>query len=192
MQRIFVAIEINEQIRTIARRQIDSLEAHADKTRVSWVKPQNIHLTLRFFGDVTDDELSAVNEAVAACAGQTEEFCFQVTGTGVFPNMRKPSVLWLGIRDTDGNLNQLKENLDQNFHALGYPIEKRKFHPHLTIARLRQPRSAIQIAKAHLDQTFDSSDVIVDRLVIYQSQLESTGAVYSERFSAELQSRKES
>ncbi len=147
--------------------------------RVGWEKPEKIHLTLKFLGDVDEAQLSQIKEAAIKAAAGLRPFLVTIENTGCFPSPGKARVLWLGLIDQTGNLRKLKEMLEERTAALGFEKETRPFAPHLTIARLREPQRSRELAEAWLQKQFEPVSFEVSALVIYESKLLPAGSVYS-------------
>ena len=105
----------------------------------SWSRVENIHLTLKFFGNVTLDRIPAISAAAARAVAELESFKIGVGNTGVFPRPSRPQVLWIGVSDPSGKLSDLHQRLDKECATEGFPKEDRAYRPHLTLARLRRP-----------------------------------------------------
>lgn len=132
--RLFVAIEIPGEIKARLRALIDRLRPAA---KLTWSPVENLHVTTKFIGEWPEPRLDGVKRALAAvpARGPIE---IAVRGLGWFPNARNPRVFWAGIEATDA-LRRLAESTEKNLESLGVAVEKREFHPHLTLARRRDP-----------------------------------------------------
>ena len=102
-----------------------------------------------------------------------------VGGTGVFPKSSRAQVLWIGVNDYSGRLLALQKGLEEEFSLIGFEKEDRAFRPHLTIARIRRPEGARQLADAHLKTEFKSQNIKVNDLIIFRSELSSGGSKYT-------------
>ena len=133
--RTFVCIEIPGSI----KQRIDRLqeELRRIKAQVSWAKPGNIHLTLKFLGDVEASRIDRVHKAVARAVTGIGPFRIEVEGAGCFPSPRSPRVLWIGLSQIPEALKQLSARIEDELAREGFPKEKRKFSPHLTIGRVK-------------------------------------------------------
>jgi 2'-5' RNA ligase len=179
MKRIFVAVDISEEARSRASRYIENLRRQFSELRVGWEKPEKLHLTLKFLGDTDDEQLGKLTEAVEKTAREIPNFTLQISDTGVFPSQRKARVLWLGVKDEQGNLRKLNEVLEGECEKKGFVPEKRDFKAHLTIARLREPEKSRALIEAHLRENFAALEFEVSEIVIYQSQFLSQGSRYT-------------
>jgi len=179
MKRIFIAVDISDEARRAAAGYIEGLRRGDRRLRVGWERPEKLHLTLKFVGDVTDEQLDALRDAVQAAALQAAPFTLAVGRTGVFPGGRKARVLWLGIEDATGALARLSERVEAECEKRGFDREKRAFRPHLTIARLREPDISAELVGRHLQTNFEPIEFGVAEIVIYESRLDSKGSTYS-------------
>lgn len=142
------------------------------------VPAENLHITLKFLGDVEVDAIRSVDQAVVdACHGESN-FEFDLVGTGVFPDERRPTVAWIGIERAEP-LARLVRRLEEGFEPLGFPRESREFRPHLTVARIKAkpPERMFDVLSTNADKKWGT--ISVDRVVLFESTLERRGAVYS-------------
>jgi len=102
-----------------------------------------------------------------------------LSGTGVFPRRSRPQVLWVGVEDASGRLSDLQQRLEDEFARAGFPKEDRGYRPHLTIARLRRPEDARELAEAHIQKKFSFIEVPVNKFALFRSQLSPKGSIYS-------------
>lgn len=177
--RTFIAIELPRELRGQISKHIAALRHDLPEVRASWTREENLHLTLKFLGDVSVTDIPKVSTAVETATHSLEPFQFVVTGCGVFPPRGQPKVLWIGTRDDSGHLRRLHENLERECEAVGFPREARAFSPHLTIARLRSTTGAGPLAHLHIDRSFDASLVQVCEVLLMRSELSSAGSRYT-------------
>jgi len=182
--RTFVCIEIPDSI----KQKMEDLENRLRRidAQVSWVKPSNVHLTLKFLGGVAADMIEAVSAAVERSARATTTFELEVQGTGCFPSPRSPRVFWVGLGSLPEALVQLYTSLEQELARLGFEREKRRFAPHLTIGRLRTPRNGAELAQKLIDIGFESEKFVAREVVVMRSQLKPTGSIYTPLSSSPL------
>ncbi len=178
MKRIFIAVDISDEARQMAASYIDALRRAFPKLRVGWERPEKLHLTVKFLGDVNDKELIEVRRSVENIAAAGFAFSVSLGGTGVFPPKGDPRILWLGAVD-NGHLAPIASALNDEFARLGFERERRKFSPHLTIARLRDPRASTELAAKHRAGVFGPVSFEVREIVLYESKLLPAGAVYT-------------
>jgi len=177
-KRLFIAVNISDEARRRAAAHIDKLRVSAKDVRVGWERPEKLHITLKFLGNVEDNLVAKVSDAAASVAAIFKPFRLAVVGTGLFPRIRQPRVLWLGIKNDDGSLRTLAVEIDMRLSQFGFVPEARPFSPHLTIARIRDPQKAKRLAESHLQSRFESVRFSVKELVVYESQPNPTGSVY--------------
>ena len=177
--RVFCAIEIPQQIRQQISKQAELLRTALPDVRVSWTKTDNIHLTLKFFGNVAQQRVLEVSAAASLAVEGLVPFPLRVEGAGSFPERGPARVLWIGINDSTEMLAMLQRKFDEECERIGFEREARAFHPHLTVARLRGPRGARALAGKHKQIGFEPADVEVNRLVVFRSQLSPKGSIYS-------------
>ncbi|MBM4288164.1 MAG: RNA 2',3'-cyclic phosphodiesterase [Deltaproteobacteria bacterium] len=177
MIRAFLAIDLPESYRAGLSAVQDYLkQSRAD---VRWVPVGNIHLTLKFFGDIAEDQVEAITQAATGVAQAAAPFTLGVQGVGAFPGPKSPRVIWLGLNGQTDILAQLVQDLEQAFAPLGFPPENRKFVPHLTLGRVRSSRGREDLARAlQLINIPSFPDFNVHGLVLYQSILKPQGAEY--------------
>ena len=139
--RTFVAVDLPEAVARVVGGVAQSLrEARIEGLRP--VRPEGVHLTLKFLGDVPNNRLDEVARAVSEAVASHRPFDISTGGFGAFPNTRRPLVLWAGIEGDAGPLMRLQADVDAALGALGFATETRPFHPHLTLARLGRGMSA--------------------------------------------------
>ncbi|MFQ5636982.1 MAG: RNA 2',3'-cyclic phosphodiesterase [bacterium] len=174
--RIFIAIEIPEPIKEKIAKLQEDLKAYQE--RVSWTKPGNIHLTLKFLGNVEQSRIPAVAGAVNKIAEQTRPFSLHVQDVGVFPNIKRPRIIWVGVTDLTAGSSALAGRLDLCLSDLGFQKERRKFSPHLTIGRIKAIPGA-EFLGVLSASTFAGGDFMVEEIAVIKSDLKPGGAVYT-------------
>jgi 2'-5' RNA ligase len=186
MKRIFIAVDISDEARRRAAAHIDELRIGVKNLRVGWERPEKLHLTVKFLGDATNEQLERLNGAVEQTASQARPFYLRTGKTGVFPSIRKARVLWLGLEDAGGELRYFHRILETECEKAGFARETRDFKPHLTIARLREPGKSAGLAATHLRAQIEPVEFEVPEIVIYESRLAPTGSVYRPVFKHKL------
>jgi 2'-5' RNA ligase len=175
--RSFICLEIPESIQSRIDKLQESLR-HTD-AQVSWTKPSNIHLTLKFLGGVEVSRIEPVGKAIERAAEGIGPFEVEVGGAGCFPSPRSPRVLWVGVSDVPEQLRRLYTNIEDELARQGFPRETRKFSPHLTIGRIRTPHNAAQVAEGLIASGFDSERFVATEAVLMRSDLRPTGSIYT-------------
>jgi 2'-5' RNA ligase len=190
--RAFIALEIPASIQQAIQQQTAGLRKSADSSLVRWVPADNLHLTLKFLGDVSSTNLQFVTQMLSREADQHPSFSMEISGIGAFPNPRRPRVIWIGIHAREV-LPALYHGLETATTRLGYPPEERPFSPHLTIGRVKQTVSPadLQRIRAALKATNIGQLGKADVTAVYlmKSDLKPTGSEYSRLFSAPLKSK---
>lgn len=177
--RVFCALELTPAARKRLIEHISRLQHLAPQIKASWSREHNLHLTLKFLGQVKTSRLSRLSKAAAAAVSGCPTFQISIEGPGVFPNSTRPRVLWLGIKENSGKLAQLHRSLEDACASEGFAKEPRPFHPHLTLARLRNPQNAQELAAAHQQLSFEPVDVRIAELLVLRSELSPNGSKYS-------------
>ena len=180
--RSFIAIELPDDL----RKKIGELEAKLtsrNQNYVRWVKPESIHLTLNFLGDVQAEKVPEIVKAMEVAAEGIPPFVLRVQDTGVFPNVRRARVAWVGLSGDVDKLVRLQKNLEIILEPLGFTPEGRDFTPHLTLARINDAASQDERQKFGelvLGTKFEGGVINVDGVSLMRSQLERTGAIYTQ------------
>jgi 2'-5' RNA ligase len=181
--RLFIAVELPEELKRVLTEIGREIGARIPPNTVRWVKPAAMHLTLVFLGETPAGKLDAIKEAAASAAARIPKTSFRAIGLGCFPNPRRPRVVWVGVEESAGNLERLKQMLDEELEPLGFRPEKRRFSPHLTLGRVG--RQASRQAEAELGQIVeratlrDVGGVDVTYIHLIRSDLRPSGAVYT-------------
>jgi 2'-5' RNA ligase len=191
--RSFIAIELPEEVKGGLARLRDKLE-RAEHTFVKWVDTGGIHLTLKFLGNIYFKQIAEITEVMKEASQEVSPFQLQISGLGAFPNLKQPRVVWVGVFGEVDRLLRLQQNIDSALVPLGFAREERPFTPHLTLARVRQGASSIQI-KSFGDlvtsTNFEMSySFEVKSVNLMKSQLMPQGAIYTRLSSARLEVRK--
>jgi 2'-5' RNA ligase len=177
--RTFVAVEIDDAVRRRAAGLIDRLRAEVEG--VSWVAPQNLHLTLKFLGEVDDARLPEVCRAVQAAVAAVGPFDFEVRGLGAFPRVQRPNNVWLGGGAGTEALAGLADRVESALKKLGFPREGKAFQPHLTLGRVRRggPAATALARRIAENASFNAGQSRIREVVVFSSQLSPQGAIYT-------------
>jgi RNA 2',3'-cyclic 3'-phosphodiesterase len=170
-------VPLPEDIRQRLATAIERLRPHA--ADVAWVAPANLHVTVKFLGQIDDSRVSAIAAAVGAAVAGHRAFTLHVAGLGAFPTPRRPRVLWAGLQDAGGWLARLAGSVDAAVAAVGVPAETRPFAAHVTLGRVRESRSLPDLGEA-LARGTAFGELSVDRVVLMRSELSPRGARYTE------------
>lgn len=187
--RAFIPIELPEEIRASLVQVADRLKARLEDVPIRWVPAENIHLTLKFLGDVSNSNYDLLTKILVAEAHNHQPFEMSVGGLGAYPNLRRPRVIWVGV-EAPNEMLVLQRSIDTETARLGYATEKRGFAPHLTLGRVSRNATAHQIRA--LSTVLQDSQVgflgvaRVHAIHLYKSELKPGGAVYTRLFTARL------
>ncbi len=174
--RLFLAIEIPEDVRAA----IASLlrEFHAIAPQVKWVRPESLHLTLKFLGETNPDQFDAIKHTLASIHFP-QAVTLDFSGLGFFPDATRLRVLWTGV-NSPANLQSIVTEIDRTMHGLGFPGEDRHFSPHLTLARISQPTLPPNLLAAIAKNSSRSfGSCMVSQFHLIESKLKSAGAEYT-------------
>jgi 2'-5' RNA ligase len=189
--RTFIAIEFgDEHHRALTDLQARLKRESATARAVRWVAPENIHLTLKFLGDVESGRMPDLQRAVVdACAGSAP-FTLRIAGAGAFPSMQRPNVVWVGVSGEIERAALLAQKIDDVCAALGFARDARAFSPHLTLGRVKRDASSSDrrgigemIANA---QVGNLGEVRVEHVGVMKSELHPGGSVYTQLATVEL------
>lgn len=176
--RCFISVHLSDEIRSSIQKVIDDLRPQSRAVR--WVPAENLHLTLKFLGEVEEGMVDEIRRLLAAVCGKYGSFGITFRGTGVFPNPGRPRVIWIGM-DKDGSLGDLAREVDEAMAALGFERERRAFTPHLTIGRVKDGASVQPAMKAlHTFRETLFGSIMVKEIHLMRSTLKPSGAVYTE------------
>jgi 2'-5' RNA ligase len=155
---------------------------------VRWVAARNVHLTLKFLGEVEEDKAEALKTALGAVAAASPPVTLSLAGRGCFPNARAPRVVWLGVGAGAAEVTALAEAVDEATSALGFEREKRRFKPHLTIGRLKKPKAGARVVAGKLEalRGFATPPAVAPALTLVKSTLTPAGSIYDELARFEL------
>ena len=186
--RTFIAVDIPPNIQQAIQHNVENLRKTIGNS-VRWVPVHNIHLTLKFLGDVSSANVEMLTQMLRIEADSCPSFDLSISGLGSFPNSKRARVLFIGIQVPAG-LEALQRGIESATTKLGYESDPRPFSPHLTIGRVRDhiPASDQQRLRKTLEETkIDSLGTArVDSVHLYKSELKSGGSVYTKLFSAPL------
>ena len=157
---------------------------------IHWIKPQGLHLTLQFLGNIEQTRVEPILTALRQTASLQSEFRVRTQGLGAFPSLKRPRVLWAGL--SGEGLYELNTKIASALGVLGFPAEGRAFRPHITLGRVRSQRGwdpVLERVKEHRQDDFGES--LIDTVTLYQSDLEPSGTVYTALGVARLNPMKE-
>lgn len=172
--RCFIAIELSDKVTSLLCEIEERLKK--SKANIKWVKPENIHLTLKFLGNIKEENADEISQKMKKACKKYKPFTIEVTGIGIFPNLRAPRVIWAGILENN-TLQQIQESIDLEMMSLGFEREKRKFKPHLTLGRFRSgtgKEGILEEIKTHEKNSFGT--VHAQSISLMKSELHPEGA----------------
>ena len=191
MLRSFIAIELPAGIQAAIASSTAGLQKALPKPLVRWTAPKNLHLTLKFLGDVSPANLERLAEALGLESIRHEKFSLSVGGLGAFPTSRRPRVVWIGL-EAPATLTGIQRAVEAVSSRMGYPTEDRPFSPHLTIGRVGQDVSAADLKRVSsaIEGTTVGplGTVSVDAIHIFKSDLQPGGSVYTHLYAMPLKS----
>ncbi len=185
--RTFIAVELSPSVVGRASELIRRLQA--TNVKATWVKPQQMHLTLKFLGDVPDHEIPEICKLVRQAVRELPAFEMVFRGCGAFPSINNPRTVWIGVEQGADELTIVHEAIELALKKLRFPRETRRFQPHLTLGRIREtgPNLAAlsQLITEHAEYDADLS--VVDEVVTFASFLDRSGPTHDPMGRAELQ-----
>jgi 2'-5' RNA ligase len=182
--RLFLAVFPPAEVQRAACGFIEALRRPGDG--LSWVKPENLHYTLRFLGEVGEDGARRATEAATGAAAAARAFAAALGGLGAFPNPRRARVIWIGMSEGGEALVSLARDLDRALAKRGFGAPDQPFSPHLTLGRVREPRRDWTAALAEPRPAGPPARFTVDRVCVVESQLSPRGSIYTVRAEAPL------
>jgi 2'-5' RNA ligase len=187
--RAFIALEIPAPLQEAIRLQTAGLREAAGSSAVRWVPAHNLHLTLKFLGDVSAANLPFLNQMLGLEAASHHCFNLKIAGLGCFPSAKRARVVWVGIQ-APPEMQTLQHSVETGAERLGYATEERGFSPHLTIGRVRQGLAAAeqQRLRSALEATRIGTigNADIRSVTLMKSDLQPSGSIYTRLFSADL------
>jgi 2'-5' RNA ligase len=176
--RSFFAVELSVEIAAGVRRLREALQGRAAGVR--WLRPEGIHLTLKFLGEVAPDRIEEIVRKTEEAIQGVGPFTVGIRGGGGFPSAQNPRVVWIGVDDPSGMLKELQARVEGRMEELGFTREGRDYTPHLTVGRLRSGKERGTVAQA-LDaiRASDLGSMEVREVILFRSHLKPTGAEYT-------------
>jgi RNA 2',3'-cyclic 3'-phosphodiesterase len=179
--RTFIAIDLPVSV----QEALDGFEKELQKARapIAWVRPERIHLTLKFLGDIAPERVPQIQLNLEKLARTVVSFRLQPSGCGTFPSGKQMRIIWVGLTGDGAALQALQQNVEEAMVGLGFKKEERSFRPHLTVGRVkgRQGLRALQDLLVS-QQGFEAEAFDVTELVLYKSELKPQGAHYTPLF----------
>ena len=170
-ERLFIALTLPDPVRAVLAHTAEPLP------NVTWTRPEQLHVTLRFLGDVSEEQIEPMIARLAAV--QVAPFILPVEGVGTFPPNRPPRVLWIGVGSGHPRLFQLRQRIDDALLASGLQLDLRTFHPHVTLARATESAAKPIAHWLHTHRDFAAPPFRVESFDLYSSDLQPSGAVHT-------------
>ena len=177
--RTFIAIETSLEVRGHLARLVERMRRV--NAKVKWVATDNVHLTLKFLGDVPEAEIADVCRSVKQAVVESKSFLMEIRGAGAFPNSARPRTVWIGVGQGAEQVSQIQGAVEGALKPLGFPREGRRYRPHLTLGRVRGGGSAVTELGQQIDALgdFEAGGVLVEEVVIFASELTADGPIYT-------------
>jgi 2'-5' RNA ligase len=187
MIRVFVAVELSSEV----REKISALQQQLNTTLppMNWVRPESIHLTLKFLGSVEPSRISQLLSVLEPIGKRQNKFSVDVQDLGVFPHVKHPRIFWVGVTGKTHALQELVLEIEAVLEPLGFPLEDKPYHPHLTLARMTRENAIVGSALVKngiLHSDHQLGTLPIDRFLLFQSDLDSFGATYTPLGSVQL------
>ncbi|MCK8817767.1 RNA 2',3'-cyclic phosphodiesterase [Natroniella sulfidigena] len=176
--RVFIALELARNVQQKLEKTTNMLRDCSQQ--VNWVKPFNFHLTLKFLGEIREEQLEEIEEELTGLKEVKEPFKILLDGLGAFPNLEYPKVIWVGIEEGREQLVRLQEEIEDRLADLGFEREQREYTPHVTLGRVKQKDGLEGIKKQLDDFPFRiSASQKVEQISIIKSELTARGPIYT-------------
>lgn len=185
--RVFVAVELPLSVRELVAERARLLREEFPRVRASWERAEKMHITLKFLGEVDEARLTKVQNAITQEAKDFQPFEISIEGAGAFPPRGVPRILWFGAKDESESLSGLQRKLENEFARIGFKKENRKFHPHITLARVRTPDGVRDLREKHEQLDFHSDAFMVNEIILIKSELSPSGSHYTKLSSHRLE-----
>ncbi len=176
--RCFLAADLADELAAAVAPVISQLALITDS--VKWVAAEDLHLTLKFFGEIDELETYEVAKAVTQVVGGLPEFEICLSGIAAFPAVDRPRTIWAGVTDGSDTLLDVQAQIDESLQRLGFPRERRQFHPHLTLGRVRHKSQQEELSAALRELAgYECGRAQIGELVLFRSELFRTGPQYT-------------
>ena len=176
--RAFISIEIPQEIKekiSLIQEQLKTIE-----TPISWVRLDSIHLTLKFLGNILEEQIPNIKRCIDTAVSGISPFNVNIKGGGVFPNLNHPRVIWLGLEDKTDSLFKIQKGIDNCLEKIGFEPEERGFTPHLTLGRVKSLKGKNQLIRTiHIYKDIEVGEIYADKIKLMRSQLNPSGAIYT-------------
>lgn len=185
MMRLFIAMPLPEKIEESLAKVIFDLKQ--TRSKVKWVAPKNIHLTLKFLGDTDEQKVPEITDVIKKVGSAYKMVISEINKLGAFPNMRRPRVIWAGLAGGIDTLAEIAGKIENEMEKAGFEKENRPFKSHLTLGRVKDNFGIAELTDAVEKYDFTPEKVVFDRIVLFKSTLTRQGPIYERLFETELQ-----
>jgi len=175
--RTFIAVELIADL----KKKIEELQNPLKRinTDVSWVKPGNVHATLKFLGEVSEDKIEKIFEGTKLALEGMKVFKLSLRDLGCFPNLKRPRVIWIGVDKGKQELSLMQKKIEDEMGKIGFTREDREFSPHLTIGRVKSPKNIEKLTELIKNINFQTGEIEIKEVVMMISELHPAGAIYT-------------
>lgn len=182
--RCFIAIELSQEIKEALAKIEDELKKGI--SGVKWVKPDNIHLTLKFLGHIEEETVEEIKKILTQAASQTKPFKIKLSSPGAFPTSTRPRVIWIGVDEENKESSNLVNLIEERITPLGIEKESRAFHSHLTLARVKFLKDKNSVKNAFDSLKVPPAEMTASKITLFQSTLTRGGSIYAVLHEAEF------
>ena len=175
--RTFLSVPVPSTVVKLQKELKTVVNNHGAK--VNWVRSDNIHVTLKFIGDMPEDDVDQIGNKIKDIIGSTQSMKFNIFGTGCFPKKERPRILWLGINGDLLPLQTLVTKINAELELLGYPKEEKIYIPHLTLARIKYPQKHTPDISSFLNAEYEPIQLQINKIHFMRSELFFKGSVYT-------------
>ena len=175
--RTFLSVPVPSAVVKLQKELKTVVNNHGAK--VNWVRSDNIHVTLKFIGDMPEDDVDQIGNKIKDIIGSTQSLKFKISGTGCFPKKERPRILWLGINGDLLPLQTLVTKINEALDHLGYPKEEKNYLPHLTLARIKYPQKHTPDISSFLNAEYEPIQLQINKIHFMRSELFFKGSVYT-------------
>ncbi|MGQ9706899.1 MAG: RNA 2',3'-cyclic phosphodiesterase [bacterium] len=177
MLRSFIALPLSKPLRENLITLIEELSRVS--TKIKWVEKENLHITIRFLGDIDDELVKKISDILDDIAGGVVPFPFKVEGVGAFPHPKRARVIWAGVSQGFDEMVKIEKEISKRLEEIGIPKEEKAFHPHITIGRVKFPKGNLELAK-YINESKGRvyGGEAVSEIILMKSTLTPKGSIY--------------
>ena len=175
--RTFISVSLPKEIVNIKKMLQSTIDSKG--VEIKWVRDGNMHLTLKFIGHTPEASVEDINKTLKSVTEDFSSISLSIVGSGCFPRPERARTLWVGITGEKDKLNDFVDAINISLEPFGFPIQERKFIPHVTLARIKYPQKYTPDITQFLNTTFTELPMKISRINLMSSQLFSKGAVYT-------------